>query len=194
MAVNPPRPLFPSLNALRAFEAAARHESFIGAAAELGVTPAAVAQQIKKLEEWAGRPLFRRLARGLRLTADARAVLPHFSEAFDKLGSAVHVLKASTRPTEIQIAALPSIAQLWLSPRLGLLRRAFPKLEISVVAMEEPPDFSRELFDVGLFFLAERAARMSAEYHHLRPADAGLRARDACRCRAGRIGRADAAP
>lgn len=155
MALNPPRPSFPSLNALRAFEAAARHESFIGAAAELGVTPAAVAQQIKRLEDWAGRPLFHRLAHGLRLTADARAVLPHFSEAFDRLGSAVHALKVAARPAEIQIAALPSIAQLWLSPRLGPLRRAFPGLEISVVAMEEPPDFARELFDFGLFFLAQ---------------------------------------
>ena len=85
MAVNPPRPRMPPLNALRAFEAAARHESFAKAADELGVTPAAVSHQVKALEAWLGAPLFVRHAQGLHLTDAGRAALPSFSTAFDAM-------------------------------------------------------------------------------------------------------------
>ena len=75
MSLSPPRPSLPSLNALRAFEAAARHEGFVGAADELCVTAAAIAQQVRALEDWVGKPLFHRKARGLQLTSEARAML-----------------------------------------------------------------------------------------------------------------------
>jgi DNA-binding transcriptional LysR family regulator len=124
MPVQPPRPVLPSLNALRAFEAAARHESFVKAAGELGVTAGAIAQQIRLLERWVGHPLFQRFAHGVKLTDEARAVLPCMTDGFDALGDAVQNLCAVHRPTEVQIAALPSIALLWLSPRLPKLRSA----------------------------------------------------------------------
>jgi LysR family glycine cleavage system transcriptional activator len=73
MPVKPPRPRLPSLNALRAFEAAARCESFAKAAEELGVTAGAVTQQIRQFEGWLGFPLFRRLAQGVELTRRARS-------------------------------------------------------------------------------------------------------------------------
>jgi LysR family glycine cleavage system transcriptional activator len=153
MSVHPPRPSLPSLNALKAFEAAARHESFSRAASELGVTAAAIAQQIRLLEDWAGKKLFQRLSRGLRLTEEARAVLPGMRDAFDALGLATQTLRAINRPNEVRIAALPSIALIWLAPRLPDLRRAFPHLQISVSAIEEPPNFRREPYDLALFFL-----------------------------------------
>lgn len=142
----------PSLNALRAFEAAARHESFVKAAAELNVTAAAVAQQVRALEDWAGCALFLRLPHGLRLTREAKTVLPRMADAFDKLGLAVQALRAVNRPNQVRIAALPAIAILWLSPRLQRLRERFPDFEISITALEAPPNFRRDLYDLALFF------------------------------------------
>lgn len=151
MAVNPPRPRMPPLNALRAFEAAARHESFAKAADELGVTPAAVSHQVKALEAWLGSALFARHAQGLHLTEAGRAALPAFSTAFDAMGLAVQELRISAPRPQVSIAALPSIAQLWLAPRLPALRSALPALRPSIHALEEPPDFRREPFDLAIF-------------------------------------------
>lgn len=143
----------PSLNALRAFEAAARHESFAKAAVELNVTAAAIAQQVRALEDWAGCCLFQRLPHGLRLTKEAKAALPRMADAFDRLGLAVQALRAANRPDQVRIAALPAIAILWLSPRLQRLRQRFPDIEMSVTALEEPPNFRRDLYDLALFFV-----------------------------------------
>lgn len=158
MAVNPPRPRMPPLNALRAFEAAARHESFAKAADELGVTPAAVSHQVKALEAWLGAPLFVRHAQGLHLTDAGRAALPSFSTAFDAMGLAVQELRISAPRPQVSIAALPSIAQLWLAPRLPALRAALPALRPSIHALEEPPDFRREPFDLAIFLTRQAPA------------------------------------
>lgn len=159
MAVNPPRPRMPPLNALRAFEAAARHESFAKAADELGVTPAAVSHQVKALEAWLGSPLFVRHAQGLHLTDAGRSALPSFSTAFDALGLAVQELRISAPRPQVSVAALPSIAQLWLAPRLPALRAAHPALRPSIHALEEPPDFRREPFDLAIFLTRSGAGR-----------------------------------
>ncbi|WP_296745963.1 LysR family transcriptional regulator [Mesorhizobium sp.] len=151
MAVKPPRPRMPPLNALRAFEAAARHEGFAKAAEELGVTPAAISHQVKALEAWLGSALFVRHPQGLHLTEAGRAALPAFSTAFDAMGLAVQDLRASAPRPQVSIAALPSIAQLWLAPRLPALRMAHPALRPSIHALEEPPDFRREPFDLAIF-------------------------------------------
>jgi LysR family glycine cleavage system transcriptional activator len=152
MPVKPPRPRLPPLNALRAFEAAARHESFAKAADELGVTPGAVTQQIRQLEAWLGFPLFRRLPQGVALTEAARAALPRLSRGFEALGEGVEALRTGHGGRALTIAALPCLAQLWLSPRLAGLRAAFPELQVSVSAMEEPPDPRREPHDLTLFY------------------------------------------
>ncbi len=158
MPIEPPRPSLPSLNALRAFEAAARHESFVKAAGELHVTAAAVAQQVRILEEWVGQPLFERLPQGLRLTREARAIVPRMTGAFDRLGLAVQALRAINRPMEVRIAALPAVAMLWLSPRLRRLGSDFPNLSLSVSALEQPPNFRRDLYDLALFFVEDEVA------------------------------------
>ncbi len=152
MPLKAPRPGLPALNTLRAFEAAARHESFARAAEELSVTPGAVAQQVKALEAWLGTPLFRRLSQGLRLTDGARAALPALTEAFDALGAAVRGLKESVGPDELRVAALPALAQLWLSPRRAALAALCPGGRVSISALEAPPDFARELYDLALFY------------------------------------------
>ncbi len=148
----------PPLNALKAFEAAARHASFARAADELGVTPAAVSHQIKALEAWLGAPLFVRRAQGLGLTDTGRATLPALSAAFDALGRAVQDLRRASPRAHMAIAALPAIAQLWLAPKLPAAQAAFPRLRPSVHALETPPDLRRELFDLAIFYVREAPA------------------------------------
>ncbi|WP_377507692.1 LysR substrate-binding domain-containing protein [Octadecabacter sp. R77987] len=151
MAVSPMRPKGPPLNALRAFEAAARLGSFAAAAEELCVTAGAVSQQIKSLEDWAQVTLFHRRAQGVSLTPAGTALIPTLGTAFDALGQAVRDLRQSARHTALHIAAMPSVAQLWLSPRLRAIRRALPDVQISVTVTEAPPNLARELFDASLF-------------------------------------------
>lgn len=152
MPVKPPRPRLPSLNALRAFEAAARLESFSKAADEIGVTAGAVTQQIRQLEATLGFAVFRRLPQGVALTDAAREALPRLTRGFDMLGQAVQALREAQPNRPLAIAALPCIAQLWLSPRLPALQAAFPDLQVSISAMEEPPDPQRDPYDLSLFY------------------------------------------
>jgi len=152
MAVHPRHPKGPPLNALRAFEAAARLESFVAAAEELNVTPGAVSQHIKALEGWAGTALFQRNPQGVLLLPAGRSLADDFTQAFDQLAAATQSLRNMAPKPEIHIAALPSVAQLWLPPRLGRLRGLRPDLNFSVTALETPPRLSRELFDMSVFF------------------------------------------
>ena len=152
MAVSPPTPRIPSLNALRAFEASARLGGFALAAEELGVTPGAVAAQIKSLEEEIGAALFVRNARGVALTPIGQRALPGFVDVFDLLGGAVRDLRQDAAPDKVHIAALPALAQLWLAPRLPLLRQQLPDIDVSVTALETPPNLKRVPFDICLFY------------------------------------------
>ncbi len=154
MSVAPKRPKGPPLNAMRAFEAAARHASFVGAAEELNVTAGAISQHVKALESWAGMPLFRRNAQGVALTKAGQALVSDFTKAFDALADATRALRNLKSDAEFHIAALPSIAQLWLPKRLSKIRETFPQISFSVTAMETPPSLSRELFDLSIFFAA----------------------------------------
>ncbi len=151
MAIAPKRPKGPPLNAMRAFEAAARHVSFVAAADELNVTPGAISQHVKTLEGWAGTPLFRRNAQGVAMTSAGAELLPKFTAAFDELANATHALRNLKPETDFHIAALPSLAQLWLPKRLAEIRTRFPHINFSVTAMENPPSLSRELFDLSIF-------------------------------------------
>ncbi|WP_164712178.1 LysR family transcriptional regulator [Methylobacterium currus] len=141
----------PSLNALRAFEAAARHGGYVAAAEELHVTPAAIGAQVKGLEAWLGRPLFHRRPNGLCLTQEGRAVLPSLTMAFDALNHAVRVMRGVGRPRSLTLAALPCIAQLWLAPRLPALQATFD-LDVAILTRDDPPDYLRERVDLGLYF------------------------------------------
>lgn len=152
MPVSPPRPKGPPLNALRAFESAARLGGFAAAADELCVTPGAVSQHVKALESWAGSELFRRRSQGVLLTPLGASVLADFSSAFDRMGEAVQLLRARAAPNQVRLATLPSLAQIWLSPRLPAIREAIPDLELSITALETPPNLKREPFDLCIFF------------------------------------------
>jgi DNA-binding transcriptional LysR family regulator len=151
MPVAPPPLTRLPLNALRAFEAAARTGAFTLAAAELGVTPGAVTAHVKALEDRLGAALFERQARGVRLTALGLAAVEELTGAFDALAGAEARLRALALPREVQIATLPAIAQLWLSPRLPALRAAAPEIAVSITALEAPPNLKRSLHDLSLF-------------------------------------------
>ena len=145
--LTPPRPKSVPLNALRAFEAAARLGGFKAAAIELNVTAGAVAQHIKSLENWAGSPLFERMSQGVGLTDLGREVSSDFQAAFDMLGKATTKLRDIAGPRQIRIAVLPSIAQLWLSHRLPQARSIEADTTISITALDTPPNLGREAYD-----------------------------------------------
>jgi LysR family transcriptional regulator, glycine cleavage system transcriptional activator len=140
----------PPLNALRAFEAAARHLSFTRAAAELHVTQTAISHQIKALEERLGVRLFRRLPRGLLLTEAAQRLLPPVRDAFDQIAAATERLAAGGVGATLTVSVLPSFAAKWLVPRLGRLRAAHPDLDLRISASSELVDFARDDVDVGI--------------------------------------------
>lgn len=160
MSLSPPRPHPAPLNALRAFEAAHRLGGFKAAAEELSVSPGAVAAHVKTLEALIGASLFHRHAQGVTPTPLADSVAAEFGAAFDQLGAAMQRLRRAAAPDEIRIAALPAIAQLWLSPRLPVLREAAAGAAISVTALERPPDLKREAFDLAIFFDAAPGAAL----------------------------------
>ncbi|WP_374644694.1 LysR family transcriptional regulator [Tabrizicola sp.] len=161
MPVAPPPLTRLPLNALRAFEAAARTGAFTLAAAELGVSPGAVTAHVKALEERLGAPLFERQARGVRLTALGLAAAGELTGAFDALAGAEARLRALALPREVHVATLPAIAQLWLSPRLPALRAAAPEISVSITALEAAPNLKRSLHDLSLF-PAESGGRLVA--------------------------------
>jgi len=124
----------PPLNALRAFEAAARQLSFAMAAKELHVTPAAISHQVKGLEDYLGHRLFRRLKRGLELTRAGHALLPKLSEGFGRLGDAVEELRSIEEEGTLAVSVAPSFATRWLAPRLHRFVSAHPDLDVRINA------------------------------------------------------------
>ena len=140
----------PPLNALRAFEAAARHLSFSRAAAELCVTPAAVSHQVKGLEDLLGVALFRRLTRGVALTDEGRAYLPGLTEGFDRLAEASARIARHGLAGRLVVSAIPSFAMRWLLPRLADFRQRYQDLDMDVDATIQRVDFGRDDVDIAL--------------------------------------------
>jgi LysR family transcriptional regulator, glycine cleavage system transcriptional activator len=122
----------PSLNALRAFEAAARHLSFSKAAEELHVTPAAISQQIKSLESYLGAALFHRLNRALKLTRAAETAMPQLREGFDRLADAVRQLRGNAGYEALRVWTAPSFGGKWLVPRLEGFATRHPGIDLDI--------------------------------------------------------------
>ncbi len=140
----------PPLNALRAFEAAARHMNFSRAADELSVTPGAVSQQIQNLEDYIGAALFRRTPRGLLLTDAAQTALPALREAFDRLAEAASLLTAAVDGRRVTVSAAPSFAAKWLVPRLGRFEASRPEVDVWLTAGMELVDFATGEVDIAI--------------------------------------------
>jgi LysR family glycine cleavage system transcriptional activator len=133
VSVNSPSRL-PPLNALRAFEAAARHLSFKNAARELHVTPGAVSHQVKLLEESLGIPLFRRLTRALELTPEGQVLLPKVQEGLRNLAEAVERVRSRGEARTLTVMAPPNFAARWLVPRLASFTDSHPGLDLHVAS------------------------------------------------------------
>jgi LysR family transcriptional regulator, glycine cleavage system transcriptional activator len=131
---------FPPLNALRAFEAAARHGSFKIAAKELHVTPGAVSHQVKLLEEHLGVALFRRLTRALELTTEAHAMLPKVREGLEALHAAVDRVRSRETMMPLTVVAPPNFAARWLVPRLASFANAHPNVELHIASRQSMVD------------------------------------------------------
>ncbi len=140
----------PPLNALRAFDAAARHLSFTKAAKELFVTQAAISHQVKGLERHLGFPLFRRMNRRLMLSDAGQAYLPALREAFDKIEAATQRLYADEEGGSLRVSCLPSFAAKWLLPRLGRFSERQPDIDVLVSASDTLVDFNQEQIDIAI--------------------------------------------
>jgi LysR family glycine cleavage system transcriptional activator len=140
----------PPLNALRAFEAAARHLNFSRAADELAVTPGAVSQQIQNLEDYVGAALFKRTPKGLLLTDAAQTALPALREAFDRLAEAASLLTAAVDGRRLTVSVAPSFAAKWLVPRLGAFEAAHPQVDVWLSADMEIVDFASGEIDLAI--------------------------------------------
>jgi LysR family glycine cleavage system transcriptional activator len=140
----------PPLNALRVFEAAARHLSFTKAAEELHVTQTAVSHQVKLLEDVLGQPLFRRFNRRLVLTDAGQAYLPSLSQAFDLMDAATRKVGRRGGPRPLRISTTQSLAVKWLVPRMPRLQAKHPDIDLLLSTSPYPVDFRREEIDLAI--------------------------------------------
>lgn len=143
----------PPLGALRVFEAAARHMSFQRAAEELHVTPSAVSHQIKGLEAFLGKPLFRRAKRAITLTPAGRQYLPPVQAALESIQAATARLNRTPDLRVLTISVAPALASGWLVPRLALFQMKHPDIEVRVTTSTRTVDFKQHPdIDIGIRF------------------------------------------
>lgn len=144
-----PRPL-PPLNALRAFEATARHLSFTRAADELAVTPAALSHQIRGLEEYLGRRLFERRTRAIALTEAGATLYPGLHAAFLQIRQSVDLLDRDASDRILVVSASPGFTAKWLAPRLWRFAMAHPDIDVRVSASREMTNFTSDGVDCAV--------------------------------------------
>ncbi len=140
----------PSLNGLKAFEAAARNESFTDAAAELLVSHAAISRHIKELEENLGTQLFVRTGRGVELTEAGQRFGSRLTPLFDQLADSAREAAAVGDVRPLRVSVQPSIASRWLVARLGSFNALHPDIELNIDPSNELIDFYVDPFDLGL--------------------------------------------
>jgi LysR family glycine cleavage system transcriptional activator len=140
----------PTLNALRSFEAAARHESFTKAAQELCVTQAAVSHQVKALEQELGVRLFNRERQRLILTEAGRAYLAVLRDALDQIAAGTERLLERQSSGALTVSTSPDFAAKWLVHRLGRFADAYPEIDLRVTATRHHVDFAREDVDIAV--------------------------------------------
>lgn len=140
----------PPLNALRAFEAAARHLSVKAAAEELSVTPGAVSQMLKTLEVHLGRRLFDRVNRGIVLTEAGRNYLPPVRNAFRQIAEASRRVAAEEVTSVLTVSVTPFFASAWLVPRLNSFQAQNPDIDLRIVTSTRLADFTRDGVDVAI--------------------------------------------
>jgi LysR family transcriptional regulator, glycine cleavage system transcriptional activator len=142
----------PNLTALRAFEAAARHENFSRAAEEIHVTHGAISHQVRALEDELGLELFTRRGKRLSVTAEGERFAIAVRKALTDIALAADALKATGKQKRVTITSLPSFAARCLAPRLGQFIEQYPDVEVALQSNSHMVDFTREDVDVGVRF------------------------------------------
>ncbi|HXC29453.1 MAG TPA: transcriptional regulator GcvA [Stellaceae bacterium] len=153
----------PPLSALRAFEAAARLQSFSKAADELSVTPAAISHQIAALEADLGVSLFNRRNRAVELTASARVLLPGLTEAFTGIEDSVRRLRSHNDTGMLTVTASPSFAGKWLVQRLYRFQEQHPAIDVRISATDALVDLTRGDFDIAIRYGTGRYPGLNVE-------------------------------
>lgn len=148
----PPGRRLPNFSALRAFEAATRHENFSRAADELHLTHGAISHQVRALEQELGRPLFIRNGKQVQVTTDALNFARSLAQAFADMAAATDAMRADTHPQRLTVTSIPSFAARWLAPRLGRFIDLHPAIEIVLQSSGQMQDLAREGVDVGIRF------------------------------------------
>ncbi|WP_099117034.1 transcriptional regulator GcvA [Xenorhabdus ishibashii] len=142
----------PPLNALRVFDAAARHLSFTKAAEELFVTQAAVSHQMKSLEDFLGLKLFRRRNRSILLTEDGQSYYLDIKEIFTAINDATRKLQARSAKGALTVSLSPSFAIQWLVPRLSGFNQSFPGIDVRIQAIDREEDKLADDVDIAIFY------------------------------------------
>jgi LysR family glycine cleavage system transcriptional activator len=142
----------PPLNAIKAFEVAARAGSFTLAASELGVSSAAVSQQIRNLEAWFGKQLFVRAGNRITLTDAGHAIYPQTARALGDIAAIGQRMLEGGLRTRLVVSVPFSLAELWLAPRLALMLDSFPHMAIDVRAEDDPVDLMRSNVDLRISY------------------------------------------
>ncbi|MDO6728268.1 LysR family transcriptional regulator [Cognatishimia sp. 1_MG-2023] len=140
------------LNALRAFEAAARLGSFASAGRELNVSPSVVSTHVKNLEQWFGTELFVRSGNGIVLSADGHSLIPQISTGFQSLRDGCNGLLKSTQRGTLTVVAEPALASLWLRSRLTEFCNEFPNIEVDLRPSWSPPTLEESHSDIVIHF------------------------------------------
>ena len=154
----------PSLNGLRAFEAAARHLSFTAAASELNVTQTAISHQIRRLEDELGIRLFVRQNRSLTLTVEAKEYLPGIRAAFNDLRLATDRLLRKDGGRVLTVSTLASFAAKWLLPRLSSFQQAHPEIDVRITSSTSLVDFRRDDVDAAIRYGRGHWAGLRADW------------------------------
>ncbi len=140
----------PPLNSLRAFVVAAKHLSFTKAARELFVTPGAVSQQVKQLEDHLGCTLFRRTKQALLLTDEGQACLPGLIDAFDRMHASLELIETNKQSGVLAVSLAPSFAAKWLVPRLDAFQEQYGDIDVRISVSAGLVNFDDEDIDCAI--------------------------------------------
>jgi len=154
----------PPLSALRAFEAAARHQSFRLAAAELSVTATAISHQIRQLEALLGASLFERQVRKVTLTTEGRALYPGLRDSFDAMAAAVAPLLQPRRRRMLTVSATPAFVARLLIPRVADFQARHPELDLRLHASTQLVDFSAQQIDAAIRYGQGNYGQLHSEH------------------------------
>ncbi len=153
----------PPLNALKTFEAAARHQNFSRAGDELCVTHAAVSHQIKNLEDWFGKKLFRRQNRRVHLTRAGQFLLSHISVLFEELTDVCQRLKSNNQRNILSVGCIPSIAARWLIPHIGTFSNEHQDIDLQVLYAQADNRLSDGDYDVLITLGKDTSTHVKSE-------------------------------